>query len=130
MNNTGVPLTMKLLYYLLHYYSTHCKNNNLNVPSANHKTNCIFGTNSIFVTSKQEMNMRDCFVRSKLYRDNNTAETPGTTSCHRPRCNTCSNITLSNTIRDPYRTWNVKGSYTCISSNVIYVITCTRCEKI
>ena len=34
-----------------------------------------------------------------------------------------------NTIRGPLRNWNVLGSYTCISSNVIYAITCTRCEK-
>ena len=79
---------------------------------------------------KREKNLRDCFIRSKLYRDDNTAKTPGTTSCHRPRCNTCSHVTIGNTIRGPLRNWNVLGSYTCISSNVIYAITCTRCEKI
>ena len=79
---------------------------------------------------KREKNLRDSFIRSKLYRDNNTVKTHGTTSCHRPRCNTCSHVTLGNTIRGPLRNWNVLGSYTCISSNVIYAITCTRCEKI
>ena len=103
---------------------------NLSIPSANHKTNRIYGANSVFVAFKREKNLRDCFIRSKLYRDNNTVETPGTTSCHRPRCNTCSHVTLGNTIRDPLRNWNVLGSYTCISSNVIYAITCTRCEKL
>ena len=78
----------------------------------------------------QENNLRDCFIRSKLQRDNNTVETPGTTSCHRPRCNTCSHVTLGNTISVPMRNWNMLGSYTCISSNVIYAITCTRCEKL
>ena len=78
----------------------------------------------------REKNLRDCFLRSKLYRDSNTVETPGTTSCHRLRCKTCSRVTLGNTIRGSYRIWNVKGSYTCISSNVIYAIACTRCEKI
>ena len=103
---------------------------NLSILSANHKTNRIFGTNSVFVAFKRENNLRDCFIRSKLYRDDKTAKTPGTTSCHRPRCNTCSHVTLGNTIRGPLRNWNVLGSYTCISSNVIYAITCTRCEKI
>ena len=78
---------------------------------------------------KREKNLRDCFIRSKLYRDDNTVKKPGTTICHRPRCNTCSHVTLGNTIIGPFRNWNVLGSYTCISSNVIYAITCTRCEK-
>ena len=79
---------------------------------------------------KREKILRDCFIRSKLYRDDNTAKTPGTTSCHRPRCNTCSHVALGNTIRGPLRNWNVLGSNPCISSNVIYAITCTRCEKL
>ena len=92
-------------------------------------TNRIFATNSIFVSFKRENNIRHCFIRSKLYRDNNTVEAPGTTSCHRPRCNTCSHVAIGNTIRGPLRNWNVLGSNTCISSNVIYAITCTRCKK-
>ena len=56
-------------------------------------------------------------------------ETPGTTSFHRRRCNTYSHVTLGNTIRGSCINWNVKGSYTCISSNVIYAIIYTRCEK-
>ena len=72
---------------------------NLDILSANHKTIRIYGTDSVFVAFKREKNLRDCFIRSKHYRDNNTAETPGTTSCHRPRCNTCSHVTLGNAIR-------------------------------
>ena len=74
--------------------------------------------------------MRDCFSRSNLCRDNSTVETPGTTSYHRPLCNTCSHVTLGITIRGPYRIWIVNRSYTFISSNVIYAITFTRCEKL
>ena len=77
---------------------------------------------------KQENNLRDCFIRSRLFRDNNTVETPGTTSCHRPRFNTCSRVTLGNKIRGPLRNWNVLGSNACISSYVIYAIACTREE--
>ena len=39
-------------------------------------------------------------------------------------------MTLGNTIRGPLRIWNVLRRYTCISLNVIYVITCTCCDKI
>ena len=41
-----------------------------------------------------------------------------------------SHITVGNTSRRLNIIWNVKGSYTCISSNVIYAITCTGCEKL
>ena len=78
-----------------------------------------------YIAEKQ----RYYFIRSKLYRDNNTVDTPGTNSCHQRRCNTCNHIAFGNTVRGPNITWNVKGSYTCISSNVIYAITCSCCEK-
>ena len=128
LNNTGVTLNMKFSGITQCIAKT--IKSNLSILSANDKTNRIIGTNSVFVAFKREKNLRDCFTRSKLYRDDNTVETPGTTSCHRPRCNTCSHVTLGNTIRGPLRNWAVSGSYTCISSNVIYAMTCTRCEKI
>ena len=128
LNNTGVPLTMKFSGITKCIAKT--IKTNLSILSANHKTNRIFGSNSVFVAFKREKNLRDCFIRSKLYRDDNTVKKPGTTSCNRPRCNTFSHVYLGNTIRGPLRNWNVLGSNTCISSNVIYAITCTRCEKI
>ena len=115
------------------YYSTHFqkkKKKNLKIPSVNHKTNHIFGTDSTLVAFKREKNLWDCLICSKLNHDNNTVETSGTTSCHRPQCSTCSHVTFGNTIRGPLRNWNVLGIYTCISLNVIYAITCTHCEKI
>ena len=99
LNSTGVPLTMKfsgITQCIAKTIKSH-----LNILSANHKTSRIFGTNSVFVAFKREKNLRDCFIRSKLYRDDNTVNKPGTTSCHRPRCNTCSHVTLGNTIRGP-----------------------------
>ena len=124
LNNTGVTLTMKFGGITKCIAKT--IKSNLSILSANHKINRIFGTNSVFVASKREKNLRDCCIHSKLYRDNNSVETPGTTSCHRPRCNTCSHVALGKGIRGPLRNWNVLGSYPCISSNVIYAIACTR----
>ena len=127
LDNTGVPLTMK--FSGITQCIAKAIKSNLSILSANHKTNRIFGTNSNLVEIKREKNLRDCFIRSKHYRDNNTVKTSGTTSCHRPRCNTCSHVTFGNAIRGPNRILNVKGSYACVSSNVIYVITCRRSEK-
>ena len=126
LNNTGVPLTMK--FSGITQYIAETIKSNLNILSANHKTNRIFGTNSVFGNLSEKI-IYEIALFVPNYRDDNTAKTPGTTSCHRPRCNTCSHITLGNTIRGPLRNRNVLGIYTCISSNVIYAITCTRCEK-
>ena len=125
MNNTGIFLTMKFSGITQLFAKT--VKNNLRILSANHKTNRIFSTISIFAAFKRDKNLRDYFIRSKLNLDNNTVKTPGTPSCLRPRCNTCSHETLGNTIRGSSKIWNEKGSYICISSNVICVITCTRC---
>ena len=84
LNNTGVRLTIKFSGITQCIAKT--IKSNLNILSANHKTNRIVGTNSILVAFKREKNLLDCIIRSKLYRDNNTVETPGTTSCHRQRC--------------------------------------------
>ena len=73
--------------------------------------------------------MRDYSICSKLNSDYNTLNTPGTTSCHRPQNNTCSHVALGNTIIGPNRNWNINGSYSCISSNVIYSIARACCEK-
>ena len=127
LNNTGFPQTMKFSGITKCIAKT--IKSNLIIIFANHKTNRIFNTNSVFVAFKREKNLRDCFMRSKLYRVDNTVETPGTTNCHQPRCNTCSLVTLGNTIRGPLRNWNVLGRYTWISSNVIYAIACTCCEN-
>ena len=132
LSNTGVRLTMKFSG------STKCIAKTikikLSILFANHKTNRYFGTNYIFAAHRREENLREenlrqSFVLSKINRDNNTAETTDTTSCHRPRCNTCSHVALGNTIRGSLRNLNGLGSYTCISSNVIYAIVCTRCKK-
>ena len=55
---------------------------NLYIVFANHKTNRIFGTNPVLVVFEREKNLRDYLIRSKHYRDNNTINTPGTTSSY------------------------------------------------
>ena len=55
LNNTGVPLTMKFSGITKCIAKT--IKSNLNILSANHKTNRIYGTNSVFVAFKQEKNL-------------------------------------------------------------------------
>ena len=52
LDNTGDLLTMKFSGFTQCIAKT--IKSNLNIPSAYHKTNCIFGTNSVFVALRRE----------------------------------------------------------------------------
>ena len=55
---------------------------------------------------------------------------PGTLSFKRTRCKTCPFISNKVKISGPNRSVKVTYHFTCISTNVIYCITCTLCKKI
>ena len=67
-----------------------------------------------------------CLVRS-AFKFNNQ---PGTFTCKRTRCKTCPFISNTVKISGPNRSVKVTDHFTCISTNVIYCITCTLCKKI
>ena len=74
----GIALKIHIFSFFIFISKT--IKNYLDILPSNHKTNRIFVTNSILVEFKRERNLRDCFILSKLNRDNNTVETPGTTN--------------------------------------------------
>ena len=82
---------------------------------------------------KKDRNLANHLVRashpSPDPRDSNTC---GTFSCNRNRCNTCPYVSLDNftTILGPKGSFRVNDHFTCISSNVVYAIICTRCKKL
>ena len=51
--------------------------------------------------------------------------------CHRHNCTTCSHSVESTTFYAHYtrNSHNTQGHITCITSNIIYIITCTKCNK-
>ena len=55
---------------------------------------------------------------------------PGTFSCNRNRCYTCKYVTLDNLlqIQGPRKSFRVNDHFTCISTNVVYIIACKRCK--
>ena len=58
--------------------------------------------------------------------------TPNTTPCHHPRCSTCSiHLNCQPTFRSSrtQKIYNIRHSFTCTSKNLIYLITCTKCNK-
>ena len=61
---------------------------------------------------------------------NQPTNQPGTFTCERTRCKTCPFISNTVDISGPNRSVKVTDYFTCISSNIIYCITCTLWKKI
>ncbi|KAJ7342212.1 hypothetical protein JRQ81_009674, partial [Phrynocephalus forsythii] len=67
-------------------------------------------------------------LRSKGLQNSNTDN--GTKPCHKPRCQLCLHIYSGNTITGPSNAaHNIKGSFTCSSTHVIYAIFCQQCPS-
>ena len=56
---------------------------------------------------------------------------PGCTRCGSSRCRACNYLTVANSFRSSVnrKTYPIKQSLTCTSSNVVYLITCCHCSK-
>ena len=80
----------------------------------------------MLISFKRDKNLGNFLVRS-AFKFNNK---PGTFTCKRTRCKTCPFISNTVNISGPNRSVKVTDHFTCISSNVIYCITCTLCKKI
>lgn len=54
-----------------------------------------------------------------------------TTRCNHPRCATCKHLNCSKhfTSKRTGTTFRIRHSFSCNSSNLIYLITCTKCQK-
>ena len=78
------------------------------------------------ISFKRDKNLGNFLVRS-AFKFN---DQPGTFICKRTRCKTCPFISNTVKISGPNRSVKVTDYYTCISTNVIYCITCTLCKKI
>ena len=56
---------------------------------------------------------------------------PITKTCNHPRCVTCTHLNCNNHFRSTAtgKIFPIRHSFTCTSSNIIYLITCTKCKK-
>ena len=52
----------------------------------------------------------------------------GSLPCRRPRCQTCKHITPQTFLQGPKSAHNIRGHFTCQSENVLYCISCRRCN--
>ena len=79
----------------------------------------------LLISYKRDKNLSNFLVKSTLKCDHQ----PGTFKCARVRCRTCPFISNANKISGPKRTVAITDHFSCISTNLIYCITCTLCKK-
>ena len=81
---------------------------------------------------KRPTNIRDMLVRSKLSvnRPHTTPVTPGTQSCNHPRCKICPFLDHNTKVIGPKASFSIKKSFSCTSTNLVYVIRCTQCAML
>ena len=80
----------------------------------------------IQVTYSRSPNLNDILIKGTL-EDNQQPR--GTIPCGKTRCKTCDHTQLGNTVKKDHERYQIRGSFTCLSRNVIYLLTCSICEK-
>ena len=80
----------------------------------------------IQITISRSPNLKDILIKGTL---EDSQQTRGTTLCGKTRCKTCDHIQLGNTIKKDQERYQIRGSFTCLSRNVIYLLTCSICGK-
>ena len=78
------------------------------------------------VTYSRKPNLKDILIQGSL---EPTQQPRGTTQCGKPRCKTCDHIQQGDTITKQQETYPIRGSFTCQSNNLVYLLTCSICIK-
>ena len=91
------------------------------------KVGSIFSNPPMFA-SKRDLNIRDYLVRSRL--KPSISRLPGTYSCNKPSCITCAHLCHDTNITFPKKQFQIKRSFTCDSTNIVYAVLCKQCPKI
>ena len=86
------------------------------------------------VAYKRPKNLRDLLVHTRPprpARDKNTTVSNGTRQCGSAQCKTCNMVKDIQEIQfadQPERREVIRGKFTCASTNVVYLLTCTACQ--
>ena len=80
----------------------------------------------IQITYSRSPNLNDILIQGKL---EDIQQIRGTTPCGKTRCKTCDHIQGGNTIKKDHDKYQIRGSFTCQSRNIIYLLTCSICGK-
>ena len=98
---------------------------NARILAADDDIGCCF-TDNIITAYKNTPNLRQRLVRAALPSD----EIPGTFPCGRKNCKTCPYVDRQTLVIGPMGQYEISHSYSCSSTDVGYVITCTKCGKL
>lgn len=86
------------------------------------------------VAYRRAPNLQQLLVRSKLKPIGDSilqdSTTFGTFPCNRPRCKTCKSVLQQPHLKINNFTFKIKSSFSCISSSLIYAISCKRCPDV
>ena len=80
----------------------------------------------IQVTYSRSPNLKHILIQGSLEA---TQQPRGTIPCGKPRCKTCDHIHQGDTITKQQETYPIRGSFTCQSKNLVYLLTCIICNK-
>ena len=122
--NNRVPLV--ITYHTINTKVVRILTRNFKLLQECQDTNAIFKEPPI-VAYRRDKNLSDILVRS-------AAPTPpiqpGTTTCDRRVCHTCTHINYAPGINTPKGIFNITQSFDCTSRNLIYAVTCSKCNKV
>ena len=79
------------------------------------------------VAFRRDDNLRTSLVHTA---EKQAATRAGTYPCQHPRCRTCGHISSETDLLGPKDRLTIRGSFTCLSSGLIYCISCRRCPAI
>ena len=80
----------------------------------------------IQVTYSRSPNLKDILIKGTL-EDKQLLR--GTWPCEKTRCKTCDHIQSGNKIIKEHETYDIRGSFTFQSRNVVYLLKCSICNK-
>ncbi|CAI9551966.1 unnamed protein product, partial [Staurois parvus] len=76
----------------------------------------------------QPPNLRNKLISRKLPSDYEVTNN-GSKHCNKKLCKLCNQINISKSVRHSKGIFSISGSYSCASSNVVYLIQCRKCSK-
>ncbi|CAI9548615.1 unnamed protein product, partial [Staurois parvus] len=82
---------------------------------------------SLFATSTTP-NLRNKLISRKLPSDYEVTN-KGCKPCNKKRCKLCNQINPSQSVKHSKGIFSISGSFSCTSSNVVYLIQCRKCSK-
>ena len=127
LNKKESRIPLVLTYHPLNNRIKRILLDNFNILSDDPETKKIFPQPPM-VAYRRDQNLRNILVHTSA--SNQATALSGSPPCRRPRCRTWNYISNDTTLHGPKCSINIKESFTCDSSGLVYCISCRRCPAI